>query len=325
VARPHIGDVLAMSVDEAVEFFAPIRRSTTAETLLQDVGLGYLTLGQPSPTLSGGEAQRIKLVTELAKVRVPGRRRCARGDAAPGKHTLYVLDEPTVGLHMADVEKLIRCCTAWWTPATRWWSSSTTSTSWPRPTGSSTSAPKAATAAAASSRRARGRSWLAIVAASLGMGAMFGAGLAADEPTRLIGLLLALTIPIAASVNVILLRKTSAHLDLMPAVMLGALISALVTLPWALPFEATGRDVLLLGMLGVFQLGVPCLMLVLASRTLTAPEIALLALLEVVLGPLWAWLGAGEVPAGTTIIGGAIVLVALAGNEAAALVERKRV
>jgi drug/metabolite transporter (DMT)-like permease len=169
-----------------------------------------------------------------------------------------------------------------------------------------------------------GRSWLAIVAASLGMGAMFGAGLAADEPTRLVGLLLALTIPIAASVNVILLRKTSAHLDLMPAVMLGALISALVTLPWALPFEATGRDVLLLGMLGVFQLGVPCLMLVLASRTLTAPEIALLALLEVVLGPLWAWLGAGEVPAITTVIGGAIVLVALAGNEAAALAERRR-
>jgi drug/metabolite transporter (DMT)-like permease len=170
-----------------------------------------------------------------------------------------------------------------------------------------------------------GRSWLAIVAASLGMGAMFGAGLAADEPTRLIGLLLALTIPIAASVNVILLRKTSAHLDLMPAVMLGALISALVTVPWALPFQASGRDVMLLGMLGVFQLGVPCLMLVLASRTLTAPEIALLALLEVVLGPIWAWLGAGEVPAITTVIGGAIVLVALAGNEAAALAERKHV
>jgi drug/metabolite transporter (DMT)-like permease len=169
-----------------------------------------------------------------------------------------------------------------------------------------------------------GRSWLAIVAASLGMGAMFGAGLATEEPTRLIGLLLALAIPIAASVNVILLRKTAAHLDLMPAVMLGALLSAVLTLPWALPFQASARDVLLLGMLGVFQLGVPCLMLVLASRTLTAPEIALLALLEVVLGPLWAWLGAGEVPAGTTLIGGAIVLLALAGNEAAALAERRR-
>jgi excinuclease ABC subunit A len=98
-----IGDVLAMDVDDAVEFFKAHPRIHHALKLLQDVGLGYLTLGQQSPTLSGGEAQRIKLVTELSKV---------RGDVAAGprfkpKHTLYVLDEPTVGLHMADVEKLI--------------------------------------------------------------------------------------------------------------------------------------------------------------------------------------------------------------------------
>jgi len=100
----HIGEVLAMSVDEAVDFFSAHPSIHHALRLLQDVGLGYLTLGQQSPTLSGGEAQRIKLVTELAKV---------RSDAAPRRgvqnaHTLYVLDEPTVGLHMADVEKLIR-------------------------------------------------------------------------------------------------------------------------------------------------------------------------------------------------------------------------
>ncbi|HYF42117.1 MAG TPA: excinuclease ABC subunit A, partial [Ramlibacter sp.] len=98
-----IGDVLTMEVDEAVEFFASMPHISHPLQLLKDVGLGYLTLGQPSPTLSGGEAQRIKLVTELSKVRDDVTR---RGQKAP--HTLYVLDEPTVGLHMADVEKLIR-------------------------------------------------------------------------------------------------------------------------------------------------------------------------------------------------------------------------
>jgi excinuclease ABC subunit A len=104
-----IGEVLALSVDEAVEFFAAHPSIHHALRLLQDVGLGYLTLGQSSPTLSGGEAQRIKLVTELAKVRIDpeggGGRMRGRGGQA---RTLYVLDEPTVGLHMADVEKLIR-------------------------------------------------------------------------------------------------------------------------------------------------------------------------------------------------------------------------
>jgi len=92
-----IAEVLALGVDEAVEFFAAHASIHRASRLLQDVGLGYLTLGQQSPTLSGGEAQRIKLVTELA------------GSGKTGSDpVLYVLDEPTVGLHMADVEKLIR-------------------------------------------------------------------------------------------------------------------------------------------------------------------------------------------------------------------------
>jgi excinuclease ABC subunit A len=90
----NISEVLAMNVDEAVEFFSAHTQIHRGLKLLQEVGLGYLTLGQQSPTLSGGEAQRIKLVTELAK--------------ANNTSTLYLLDEPTIGLHMADVEKLVR-------------------------------------------------------------------------------------------------------------------------------------------------------------------------------------------------------------------------
>jgi excinuclease ABC subunit A len=105
-----IGDVLMMNIDEAVDFFSAHSRIHHCLRLLQDVGLGYLTLGQQSPTLSGGEAQRIKLVTELSKVRDPAAAKLPRAQStserAPG--ALYILDEPTVGLHMADVEKLIR-------------------------------------------------------------------------------------------------------------------------------------------------------------------------------------------------------------------------
>jgi excinuclease ABC subunit A len=98
-----IAAVLAMSVEEAAPFFEAHPKLEHVLTLLQAVGLGYLTLGQQSPTLSGGEAQRVKLVTELAKARPITERLAARS-----RHTLYVLDEPTIGLHMADVEKLIR-------------------------------------------------------------------------------------------------------------------------------------------------------------------------------------------------------------------------
>ena len=105
-----IGDVLHMSVDEAVEFFSAHAGIHRALRLLQDVGLGYITLGQQSPTLSGGEAQRIKLVTELAKARIERAGEAKESPVRENKkpHSLYILDEPTIGLHMADVEKLIR-------------------------------------------------------------------------------------------------------------------------------------------------------------------------------------------------------------------------
>jgi len=94
-----------MNVDDAVEFFEAHKNIHHALKLLQDVGLGYLTLGQQSRTLSGGEAQRIKLVTELSKAKPAVTDK--RGKSIVNTHTLYILDEPTVGLHMADVENLI--------------------------------------------------------------------------------------------------------------------------------------------------------------------------------------------------------------------------
>ena len=100
-----IADVLNMSMEEAEEFFSSMPSLARVFKLLVDVGLGYLTLGQQSPTLSGGEAQRVKLVSELSKALprdVDGNRKTNR------IKTLYILDEPTVGLHTADVAKLIR-------------------------------------------------------------------------------------------------------------------------------------------------------------------------------------------------------------------------
>ncbi len=157
--------------------------------------------------------------------------------------------------------------------------------------------------------------WIAVGAAFVAIAWIFGSDLHAHTARDLTGMLIALAIPIASAVNVITLRSVAADLDLRPAVMLGGALSCLIALPFALPLQATAKDIALLAFLGVFQLGLPCMLLVMASRVLLAPEIALIGLLEVVLGPLWAWLGAGEVPAQATLVGGAILLAALALNE----------
>jgi drug/metabolite transporter (DMT)-like permease len=162
------------------------------------------------------------------------------------------------------------------------------------------------------------RTWLAAGAAAIGIAWMFGSSVEG----HFLGMAVAFVIPVAAAINVVVLRASAAKLDLVPAVMLGGALSCLIALPFAVPFSSTPRDVALLAFLGVTQLGLPCMLLVLASRALLAPEIALLGLLEVVLGPLWAWLGAGEMPAGSTLLGGMIVLSALALNELPTLAAR---
>ena len=165
------------------------------------------------------------------------------------------------------------------------------------------------------------RTWVAIAAASAGIAWMFGAE--AARGASLAGSLVALAVPVASSVNFTLLQQRAGAArddsgrtqDMLPAVMLGALLSAAAMLPLAWPLQASNHDVGLLALLGVVQLAIPCLLVVRLARELPAPEIALLALLEVIFGVLLAWLGAGEVPAVSTLAGGALVLGALAGNE----------
>jgi drug/metabolite transporter (DMT)-like permease len=160
------------------------------------------------------------------------------------------------------------------------------------------------------------RTWTAIAIAIAGMAWMFHAGLAADEGA-LSGTLIAFAVPIASAINVVTLKRVGHEVDLVPAVLIGALGSALVALPAALPFAASARDIAILALLGFFQLGLPCMLMVRASRHLAAPELALLTLLEVIEGPLWSWLFAGEAIAPSTLSGGGVVLAALVLNELA--------
>ncbi len=168
-------------------------------------------------------------------------------------------------------------------------------------------------------QRIGARTRLAIAIAFAGMVWMFASSISQVNGVQLAGMVVALGVPLAASVNVIALKKAGHGVDLAPAVMLGGIFSALMMLPLAWPFQASLHDIGILAVLGFFQLGFPCLLMVAASKSLSAPEIALLALIEVLLGPLWAWLGAGEVPATSTLTGGAVVLGALVFNELAAL------
>ncbi len=165
------------------------------------------------------------------------------------------------------------------------------------------------------------RTWLAIIVAGTGIAWMFGAE--ASSGGSLLGSLVAAAVPLAGAVNWILLQKNAESgaraNDMLPAVLLGALISAAVTLPLAWPLQASTHDLRLLALLGSVQLALPCLLVVRLSRELAAPEIALLALLEVLFGVTWAWLGAGEQPPASVLFGGALVLGALVANEACAL------
>ncbi len=160
------------------------------------------------------------------------------------------------------------------------------------------------------------RTWLAIALAGCGIAWMYGGQL--DLGSQLPGTLVALLVPLASACNWTVVQHSRAHgqkIDMVPAVLIGATLSSLATLPLAFPFLATPHDIGLLAMLGFFQLAIPSVLAVLCATVLKAPEVALLALLEVIFGILLAWLGAGEAPGSRVLTGGSLVIGALVGNE----------
>ena len=162
------------------------------------------------------------------------------------------------------------------------------------------------------------RTWGAIIVAGAGIAWMYGSQLSLGAPNFVLGSLVALCVPLAAAVQWTLVQKSHAEgldLDLVPSVMVGAAISTVVTFPLALPLQASWHDTALLAGLGLFQLAIPCALSVVCARVLKAPEVSLLALLEIVFGILLAWLGAGEAPQASVLLGGVLVLGALVLNE----------
>lgn len=177
--------------------------------------------------------------------------------------------------------------------------------------------------------------WAAIVIAGIGIASMFLH--TGDETFSLAGSVISLGVPCAAAANFTLLQyvgldnvrkllgaEARPSRDMLQAVLIGAILSALATLPWALPFKASVHDIGLLSLLGAFQLSLPCLLVVRVSRELSAPEISLLSLLEVIFGVTWAWLWAGEHLSTNTMVGGSLVLGALIANEVFRMVRDHR-
>lgn len=153
--------------------------------------------------------------------------------------------------------------------------------------------------------------WAAIGVALAGIWWMVRDGVSSDGA---IGMLVALGVPLAVAVNLVTLRRMHARVDLAPAVLLGAALSCVATLPLAWPPSATVHDLAILALLGVVQLALPCMLMVRAAKHLAPHEMALIGLLEVLLGPIWSWLGAGEAIPPATAQGGIVVLTALAAN-----------
>ena len=174
-------------------------------------------------------------------------------------------------------------------------------------------------------QRQPARVWWAIVVAGAGMAYMYGGQMLAlmgSDQARahklVVGSLIALCVPLAGSLNWTLVQRSQqrgARIDLVPAVLVGAVLCCSYTWVPARPFHATHHDLIWLALLGLTQLAVPCMLAVVAARTLKAPEVALLGLLEVIFGIFWPWLFANEAPGREVLVGGGVVILALVVNE----------
>ena len=161
--------------------------------------------------------------------------------------------------------------------------------------------------------RVPARTWVAMSVAFAGIVVMFAQSIDAG---RMTGNLLALGISFCFAAQLTVLRKFHASVDMLPQVLVAGLFSLVVAALFVPSFPASPRDLAILAVMGCVQLGTGCLLATVASRSLTASELSLLALVEPILGPLWVWLLMREHPGDATLVGGAIVLLAVFANEA---------
>jgi drug/metabolite transporter (DMT)-like permease len=160
------------------------------------------------------------------------------------------------------------------------------------------------------------RTWVATIAAIGGITMMFFDALSSGGWA---GNLVALCIPLGFGANIVILRKHRAAVDMVPSVLLAGIFSMLIALPFALPLSVSTGDLALLSIMGVVQLGVGLLLMMVAVRYLASAEIGLLSILEIVFGTLSVWVLIGERPSRAALIGGGIVIAALAANQIASL------
>ena len=164
--------------------------------------------------------------------------------------------------------------------------------------------------------RVLARTWAAIVVAVGGIVLMSVHGLGSEfHPS----VFLALGVPIAGGLNVVLLRSVRHQVDMVPTVMIAGLMSIVIAAPLALPFSANLWDLTMLAIMGVVQLGIGCVLMTIAVRDLPASEVGLLGLLETILGTVWVWMAFGERPGELAILGGLVVVGAVLVNQLSAL------